>query len=303
MVQLNAAKTIQRFVKHSLNKENLSSGLAKVVEDVRRDERLNSFTKKVNNISTDKDNFELLQNGSDLCQDMQKEILRLRAENAKLRDKNFRLQEDVSKLTMNIVSTDVNSKVSQVHVQELQKQNNEISGALTEKTKSNRESKIKIGGLLQALKAASRKAEEEKLEMQTDHEKEVNRLQQKLDDMEILHETELYMLRRRHGEKCLALQEELREIKEAKEKEILTYEQSINSMISMVGEDEGNNSHLTSSSEEELQELRQIVVLSKIEYANNLAKAESEFASFRRNFTCQVCEQRKKKKFFGLFSK
>lgn len=229
----------------------------------------------------------------------------MRAENSSLQGQVLELQGSYSKLQTASANSNAHYILGHSRASSLEEKNNELKNALQEVKAKNRELRYHLNDTLDSWNRAAIEFAEEKKTRSIMYEKEQNTLREKLDTLKISHETELYLLKRRHAVKERELKEKLQKISQTKEDEEIQYQQNLLSMMNIINEeDEDDKKEEKNENKTDLQMLRDQVAQMKLDYERKLTQSEEEFKQWRKNYFCPECADRKKKKkkrFMGLF--
>ena len=233
---------------------------------------------------------------------VREELYQLRTQNLSLKGQVADLQQNITILHVNAVNRESNGIVDDTRMIELQQTNAKLKDSLRTNKSKNIALKNNLKAVIGTLKLAAKKAANEKSELTMRHEKAMADLNEEIDCLKIMQDTEMFRVKQRYAQKERELKDKFEKLAKSKEENESQYEESLRSMIVMVDNDEC--SHPKSNkieNDSEMEELRAEVKMMKIDHAYRLSQTENEFEEWRKNYSCPACTQKKKKKFFGLF--
>lgn len=297
-----AAKKIQRFCRNRLAKENLTAAMAVVVEDARHQKKIETILgdvdKYIDEGKGDNEAQDILKRSAESLNYAQKQLYSLRVNSETLRSENLVLNEELITQTKNATNSTMRTSALRLDSEALQRKVERLLKLLEEEKKKNSDYKIQSKAMSLTLLEASKKMNEDKEKLATQHDLELQSLKGEVEAKDAAHAKEIAELTRKFEAKLDAANNEIADLKKSIEDDYDDFTAVREALFDNTVTTRNSRAGVTADSGE-LGALREQVMQMKMEYEQKAIDQEAKFAEWKRNYERQVCadnpKPRKKK--------
>eukprot|EP00816_Leptocylindrus_hargravesii_P001705 CAMPEP_0196806644 /NCGR_PEP_ID=MMETSP1362-20130617/6557_1 /TAXON_ID=163516 /ORGANISM="Leptocylindrus danicus, Strain CCMP1856" /LENGTH=1237 /DNA_ID=CAMNT_0042180223 /DNA_START=49 /DNA_END=3759 /DNA_ORIENTATION=- len=279
---MDAAKTIQRFFRNRLAKEDLTAAMAVVVEDARHQKKietvLGDIEKYIDQSKENNEDQDILERSAESLNFAQKQLYSLRAKSDMLRSENMVLNEKLMEQTKNATNSNMRTSALRLDSEALQRKAEKLQKLLEEEKKKNSDYKKQNKAMSLTLLEASKKINEDKEKIATQHDLELQSLKGEVEAKDAAHAKEIAELTRKFEAKLDAANNEIADLKKSIDDDYDDFTVVREALFDNAGTTR-NRASITADSGE-LGALRDEVMQMKMEYEQNAMDQEAKFAEW-----------------------